>query len=66
MSRIEVAPRYRCDRCGEVFAGDDHHGWMVVKKGFGDVSKSKSGKAADLCDRCTREALDFIDEEIQF
>jgi hypothetical protein len=56
MSRIEVEPKYRCDRCGVGFAASNHHGWLVIREGFGDVKAD--GHAAcvmDLCDSCLRE-----------
>lgn len=56
MSRIEVEPKYRCDRCGVGFAASNHHGWLVIREGFGDVrGQGHAGCVMDLCDSCLRE-----------
>lgn len=60
MSRIEFVPKVRCDRCGEVFAEDVHHGKVAVWEGFGDLRPGKGHLATvrDLCDACLREVRD--------
>ena len=63
MSRIEVMPRLRCDRCGCMFPEDVHHGRMMMTEGFGDLRTPANGHLSgvhDLCDACRRKVADFV------
>ena len=65
MSRISVATRVRCDRCGDVFQEDSHHARAVLKIGFGDLGgpSGRVGGVYDLCDACEREVRGFIEKQ---
>ena len=60
MSRIEVMPRLRCDRCGEVISETTLHGWLVLREGFGDVRhEGHFCTWQDLCESCFNEVGAF-------
>lgn len=62
MSRIEVAPRIRCDRCGEAMGEESHHARAVFREGFGDLRNAGHVcLVMDLCDACMREVRAFAD-----
>ena len=66
MSRIEIEPKYRCDRCGAGFAASNHHGWLVIREGFGDVRHAgHAGCVMDLCDSCLRDVRKAAGQQME-
>ena len=66
LSRIEIEPKYKCDRCGAGFAASNHHGWLVIREGFGDVKdKGHAGCVMDLCDSCLREVRKCAQRQVE-
>ena len=56
MAKITITPSIRCDRCGEVFAENALHGWLVLREGFGDVRhEGHFCSWQDLCESCFNE-----------
>ena len=59
MAKITITLTIRCDRCGEVFAETELHGWLVIREGFGDVRHDGTFSLfQDLCKPCFDEVMD--------